>query len=192
MSVLLFRTVVLVGFGSRPKGGRHSRVLDEELFSLEAGGSRVVRERSLLDMNGRQRPFPTLDDHVEPVGWIGDGSIRGDSGQVAPPDNAGALCVVDELSMPFLDVSWCPHGFCMSLVAEVSVVSFLSRDVSHVKMLMSVLRRMHGTDAPKVASADHTSDDSSSFDLLSSEFGNVQAESKTHVADPSPGLGGHR
>ena len=48
---------------------------------------------------------------------------------------------------------------------------------------------MHGTDAPKVASADHTSDDSSSFDLLSSEFGNVQAESKTHVADPSPGLG---
>ena len=40
-----------------------------------------------------------------------------------------------------------------------------------------------------MASANHTSDDSSTFDLLSSEFGNVQAQSKTHVADASPGLG---
>ena len=33
-------------FGSRPKGDRLSRVLDEKPFSLEADRSRVVRERS--------------------------------------------------------------------------------------------------------------------------------------------------
>ena len=47
---------------------------------------------------------------------------------------------------------------------------------------------MQGADSPQVASANHTSDDSSSFDLLSSKFGNVQAESRTHVADASSRL----
>ena len=50
------------------------------------------------------------------------------------------------LSMAFLDVSWCPLCFCMLLVAEVSPVKCLSRDVSHFTMLASALR--HGADAP--------------------------------------------
>ena len=75
-------------------------------------------------------------------------------------------------------------------MVKVSAVTFLSRVVSHFMMLASALRRMYmGADAPKVVSAKHASVDSSSFDLLSSEFGNVQAGSETHVAGASPGLG---
>ena len=69
-------------FESRPKGDRHSRVLDEERFSLEADGPRAFRGRYLLDAKGRQRPFPILDAHVEPAEGIEDGSIRDESGQV--------------------------------------------------------------------------------------------------------------
>ena len=58
MSVMLFRMVVPQRFGSMPKGDRLFCLLDEENFSLEADGSRIVQERSLLDMKGRQRPFP--------------------------------------------------------------------------------------------------------------------------------------
>ena len=39
-----------------------------------------------------------------------------------------------------------------------------------------------------MASAKHASVDRSSFDLVAPEFGNVQAVSKTHVADASTGL----
>ena len=48
---------------------------------------------------------------------------------------------------------------------------------------------MHSADVPIVASAKHASVDRSSFELVAPEFGNVQAGSKTHVADASPGLG---
>ena len=45
-------------------------------------------------MKGRQGPFPILGDHVEPVEGIGDGAIRGESGQLESPDNADTHCCV--------------------------------------------------------------------------------------------------
>ena len=71
-------------------------------------------------MTGRQIPFPILDDHVERVEETGDGAIRGESGHLEYPDNAGILWVV----------------------AEVSAGTCLSRDVFHSKMLASALRRV--------------------------------------------------
>ena len=62
--------------GSMARGDRLSHVLDEECSPHEVDGSRGVWERSLVEMKGRQRPFPILDDHIEPVEDIVDGSIR--------------------------------------------------------------------------------------------------------------------
>ena len=97
-----------------------------------------------MDAKGRQRPLTILDDHVEPVEGIGDGSIRGESGQVESPDKAGILCVVsDPLDGVFRTYHAVLSGFCMSLVAEVSAATFLSRVPSSLKMLASTLRRMY-------------------------------------------------
>ena len=49
-----------------------------------------------MDTKGRQRPFPILDDHVEPVEGVGEGSIRGESVQVGSPDNADILLVLGD------------------------------------------------------------------------------------------------
>ena len=139
-------------------------------------------------MTGRQRPFPILDDHVEHVEETLDMAIRGESGHLEYPDNADALCVLsDPLDGVFGRVT-VPLWFCMSLVAEVSAVTCLSRNVFHSKMLASALRRVCA-DVPTVASAKHAFDDHSSFDLVALEFGNIQSGSKKHVADAGAGLG---
>ena len=163
-------------FGLMAKGYRFSRVLDEECPLFEADGSRGVRERHPQDAKGH--------DQVEPVVDITDGSIRSESGQLESPAHADAPCMlVDRLD----DVLG--RIMVSTLVSHVFVGRGLSRNVaSNFKMLAMVLRRVHGADDPQVVSANHTSDDSSSFDFLSSEFGNVQAKAKTHVA-ASPGLG---
>ena len=130
-------------------GDRLFRVLDEELSSLEADGSRV-RGRSLLDMKGRQRPFPILDalvEPVEPVEGIGDGSIRGESGQFESPDNADALCVLgDPLDGVFGSIMVLLSGFACRWWSRSQC---LSRDVSHFKRLTSALRRMRTEPRPR-------------------------------------------
>ena len=93
-------------------------------------------------MTGRKRPFPILDDHVERVEETGDGPIRGESGHLEYPENAGILCVLrGPLGGVFGRVT-VPLWFCTSLVAEVSAGTCLLRDVLHSKMLASALRRV--------------------------------------------------
>ena len=82
-------------------------------MGLVVFGSGVSRE-----LKKRQRPFPILDDHVEPVEGIVDGSIRSESGQSESPGNADTPCVLVDLPMTFADVSWCPLWFRASLLAE--------------------------------------------------------------------------
>ena len=95
-----------------------------------------------LDMTGRKRPLPILDDHFERVEETGDGAIRGESGHLEYPENAGILCVLrDPLDGVFGRVT-VPLWFCTSLVAEVSAGTCLSRDVFHSKMLASALTRV--------------------------------------------------
>ena len=90
-------------------------------------------------MKGRQIPFPILDDHVERVEETGDGQIRGESGHLEYPDNAGILWVLSgPLGGVFGRVT-VPLWFC-TLVAEVSAGTCLSRDVFHSKMLASALK----------------------------------------------------
>ena len=73
------------------KGDRFPHVLDEEFSLFESRGV-------CLDAKGRQRPFPILDDHVEAVEDIEDGSTRSESGQLESLANADALRVlVDRL-----------------------------------------------------------------------------------------------
>ena len=81
-------------FGSMAKCDRFSRVLGEDFSLFEADGSHGLWQRYLLDAKGHQRPFPILDDPVEPVEDIVDGSIRSESGQLESPANADAPCVL--------------------------------------------------------------------------------------------------
>ena len=53
--------VVLIGLDRWPRA-----VFMMENFFIEVDGSRCVWVRYLLDAKGHQRPFPILDDHVEP------------------------------------------------------------------------------------------------------------------------------
>ena len=48
------------------------------------------------------------------------------------------------LWMTFSDASWCPLWFRVSLLADVSAETWLSRDVSHFKMLAIVRSRVTG------------------------------------------------
>ena len=76
--------------GSAPRFGS-SLVVDEELFSLEACGFSVVRERSLPGCEETPKTLPNLGRSR----W----AHRGESGQVESPDNADILWV----SRDFLD-----------------------------------------------------------------------------------------
>ena len=108
-----------------PKGGRLSRVLDEEFSLFEADGSRGVWRRYLLGAKGHQRPFPILDDHVELLEDIVDGSMRSESGQLGSPASADAPCVlVDRLNDVFGRIMVCP------LVSHVVVGRSLCRNVA--------------------------------------------------------------
>ena len=110
---------------------------------FEADGSRGVSERYLLDAKGHQRPFPILDGHVDPVEDIVDGSMRSESGQLRSLASADAPCVlVDRLTDVFGRIMVSPLWSRMSLLAEVSVETWPSRDASRFKMLTIVLRRV--------------------------------------------------
>ena len=82
-----------------------------------------------------------------------------------------------------------------SLVLYVVVGRGLSRNVSFARRFPChdfgerTETYVYEADAPKVVSAKHASVDSSSFDLVVPDLGNVRAGSKTHIADVSPGLG---
>ena len=156
-------------FGSRPKGDRLSRVLDEERFSLEADGPRAVRGRYFLDAKGRQRPVPNLNDHVEPVEGIGDA----ESGQVESPDSAHTL--------------WGPGDPLDGVFGRVMVWSLVlyaigdrgrSRNVSFARHLpLQDVGEFTETSAHG-ASAKHVSVRSSSLDLVPPELENLRAGSK--------------
>ena len=181
MSVLLFRKVVLIVLDRGPRAidslvslMKHSKPMDRVLFG----------QRYLLDAKGRQRPFPILDDHVEPVEGIG-GSIRGVSGQVESPDNFLGVGVTLSMASPGrLMVS--------SLVLHVVGGRALRLNVSFARRFSFqdvgayTETYVHGAGAPNVASAKHASVNSSSFDLVPPEFGNLRARSRTHTADASP------
>ena len=158
MSVMFVPSGRVRRFGSMPEG---SRVHDEEFFSHKADGSRVVRERSLLDMKGRQRPFPILGDHIEPVEEIGDGSIRGESGQLGSPDNADTHCVSGD---PLDGVSG--RDMVPSVFSRVVGGRGLSRNVPSARCFPSqdvgecTEMCVHGPDALKMVSAKNASDDS--------------------------------
>ena len=72
-------------FGSRPKGDRLSRVLDEKPFSLEADRSHVVRERSSWTRKDARDPSQSCKITSTPSG--------GDPGEVESPDSADILWV---------------------------------------------------------------------------------------------------
>ena len=134
------------------------------------------------------RPFPILDDHVEPVEGIGDGSTRTESGQLESPDNADILWVSsDPLDGVFGRI------MVSSLVVRVVGGPGFSRNVSFGRRFPFqdvgeyTQTCVHGAGAPNVVSAKHSSVNSSSFDLVPPEFGNLRAGSKTHIADASPG-----
>ena len=81
-----------------------------------------------------------------------------------------------------------------SLVLHVVGGPGLSRDVSFARRFPFqdvgeyTQTCAHGAGAPNVASAKHSSVNSSSFDLVPPEFGNLRAGSKTHMADATSRL----
>ena len=77
-----------------PNGSAHRFFwIEAQGRSTRGRGSRVDRRRSLQDAKGRQRPFPILDDHVEPVEGVGVGLMRSESGQLESPANADTVSV---------------------------------------------------------------------------------------------------
>ena len=168
-------------FGSMAKGDRLSCVLGEEVsfdrgrwvaWCLGGGVSWMPRDT--------RDPFQS---------WM----ITLSPSRISLIDRCEAILVSWSLRlMQMLPVCWFSlddvFGRIMvsSLVSHVVVGRGLCRNVAFARCFP-----FQGADdcTPQVASADHTSDDISSLDLLFSEFGNVQVGSETHVADASPGLG---
>ena len=111
-------------------------------------------------MKGRQRPFPIMKDHFEPVKDVVDESTRSDSGQLEPPADVDTPCVLVDLSMTF------SRGIMVSsLVSHVVVGRGPSRSVAFARRFPSqdvgecTETYVHGGDAPQVASVNDTSDD---------------------------------
>ena len=96
---------------------------------------------------------------------------------ILPNEDLGILAEYDPLTSSLV-----PHGVIGRRVSR-NVASARCSPFQYVGDCIETC--VHGADASQVAIANHASDDGSSFDLLSSELGNVQAESMTHVADAS-------
>ena len=124
-------------FRSMIRGDRFSRVLDEEFSLLEADGSRGGLG---AELPGSERTPETLQTWT--ITWSpsrGSQMGRYEANLVSRSLQLMRILLVCwvTLSMTFSHVSWCPLW-----LVEDSAETWLSRDVSHFKMLAIVLRRV--------------------------------------------------